>query len=66
MVKDPAPEKGTRDRDDGDGGLPRPVREALDDPTFVTGVRQAMADTKPPVPLRRLCEREQAERSRRV
>jgi hypothetical protein len=66
MVKDMQPEKGAPDRGDSDGELPLPVREALDDLTFVAGVREAMADTAPPVPLRRLREREQAERSRRV
>ena len=39
---------------------PARVREALDDPALLDGVRQAMAETEPPVPLKQIQAQERA------
>jgi hypothetical protein len=67
---------GHRDRDrqrdegfmpSGSESVPAPVQEALADLALMEGVRQAVGETEPPIPLKRLQERERAERAvRRV
>jgi hypothetical protein len=44
---------------------PIPAEEALADRAFMDGVRQAMAATEPPVPLRDTQEQERAQRAAR-
>jgi hypothetical protein len=65
-------DRGTRGQGDAAGhvespeGLPSPVREALADRSFMDGVREAIAETAPPVPLRHLQDEERARRARHV
>jgi hypothetical protein len=44
--------------------LPRPVREALEDEALLAGVREAIRDHEPPIPLKDLQARERALRAK--